>query len=270
MAWRDLAKGEEEKVLNYVAAEPEVNLFISGDLLSFGLDGRHVRIHVYEKEGVLAGILLRFMDRNYVFYTKEATFPYEEMAAIIKGENPTLKGVCVNGRSDLVKPLANYLAPLTIEETTMARCNALRHPVVHPSEAEVRFLRSRSEFEEVAKLEATIVEFGPERQTANEIVDGFVAGEKRGALSAGVYVGGQLVSSASSSADTALSSMLVGVMTRTGYREKGYASLAVGTLLEKLFERGEKFVCLFYDNPLAGRIYHAFGFEDVAPYAMLH
>ena len=270
MAWRNLAKGEEKKILSYIADESEVNLFISGDLLSFGLDGRHVRIRIYEKAGALSGILLRYMDRNYVFYTKELTFPYDEMAAIIKEENPTLKGVCVSGKSELVKPLAVYLAPLKIEETAMARCSALRHSVHHPCEAEVRFLTSKSEFEEVAELEATIAEFGPERESKKEMVDGFSANVKRGALVAGVYVDGQLVSSVSSSADTALSSMLIGVMTRVGYREKGYASLAVGTLLEKLFARGEKFVCLFYDNPLAGRIYHAFGFEDVAPYAMLH
>ena len=59
MAWITLKKGDEEAVLSYVADEPEVNLFISGDLLSFGLDGKHVRIHAYQKEGVLAGILLR-------------------------------------------------------------------------------------------------------------------------------------------------------------------------------------------------------------------
>jgi predicted GNAT family acetyltransferase len=270
MAWITLKKGDEEAVLSYVADEPEVNLFISGDLLSFGLDGKHVRIHAYQKEGVLAGILLRYMDRNYVFYTKERDFPYGEMASIIKEENPTLQGVCVSGKSELVQPLAPYLSPLALEETMMARCNALAKKIPHPSKAEVRFLTTKAEMEEVYALESTIAEFGPEKRSASEVVDGLLAGVERGSLVIGVYVDNVLVSSASSGADTALSSMLVGVMTRLGYREKGYASLAVGTLLEKLFARKETFVCLFYDNPLAGRIYHAFGFEDVAPYTMLH
>jgi Predicted acetyltransferase len=270
MAWLTLKKGDEEAVLSYVANEPEVNLFISGDLLSFGLDEKHVRIHAYQKEGVLAGVLLRYMDRNYVFYTKEKDFPYAEMAAIIKEENPTLAGVCVSGKSEVVKPLAPYLAPLAIEETMMARCNALKKQLPHRPGAEVRFLKTKEEMESVYELESTIAEFGPEKRSPSEVVDGLLAGVKRGSLVAGVYVDEKLVSSASSSADTALSSMLIGVMTRVGYRQKGYASLVVGALLEKLFARKEKFVCLFYDNPLAGRIYHAFGFEDVAPYSMLH
>jgi predicted GNAT family acetyltransferase len=270
MGWITLKKGDEEAVLSYVKAEPEVNLFISGDLLSFGLDGKHVRIHAYQKEGVLAGILLRYMDRNYVFYTQEKDFPYSEMAAIIKEENPTLQGVSVSGKSELVQPLAPYLAPLKVEETMMARCNALMTKLPHPAGAEVRFLTSKKEMEEVYALESTIAEFAPEKRKASEVIDGLLAGVKRGSFVIGVYVDGVLVSSASSTADSALSSMLVGVMTRAGYRQKGYASLAVGALLEKLFARKEKFVCLFYDNPLAGRIYHAFGFSDVAPYTMLH
>lgn len=270
MGWRMLTKGDEKKVLSYVAPEPEVTLFISGDLLSFGLDGKHVRIHAYEKAGVLSGILLRYMDHNYVFYTRESVFPYEEMAAIIKEENPTLQGVCVSGRSDLIRPLAPFLAPLSLEETMMARCNAVSPSFRIPAGAEVRFLSNKAEMHDVYALEITIAEFGVEKRSESEVVDGLLASVKRGAFVVGVYADGMLVSCTSSTADSPLSSMLVGVMTRMGYREKGYASLAVGTLLKALFARGEKFACLFYDNPLAGRIYHGFGFADVAPYAMLH
>ena len=270
MGWRSCVQGEEEALLAYVAKEPELNLFISGDLLSFGLDGRHVRIQGYGKNGKLAGVLLRYMDRNYVFYTQEKEFPFSEVAAIIRQENPSLKGVCLSGKSSLIKPIAFFLAPLKIQETMMARCNALKNPICCPSEAQVRFLSTVSEFHDVFHLESGIAEFHRNAESEKEALDSFLANSKRGSLCVGVFVDGKLVSCASSTADTSLSSMLVGVCTHPDYRRKGYASLAVGTLIKNRFERGEKFLCLFYDNPLAGRIYHAFGFEDVAPYAMLH
>jgi len=270
MAWRDLEKGEEEKALAYVRKEPEINLFISGDLLAFGLDGKHVRARIEEKEGRFAGILLRYMNRNYVYYTEEEDFPAEEIAHFIKEENPTLQGVCLSGKSALIERVAPFLKPLSLEKTMMARAWCEAPLPKTPKGASVRFLTKKAEFEEAYDLESTIQEFVSFSKDKEETVDGFLANYKRGSLMIGVYEGGRLVALASTTADTAESAMLVGVCTKEGYRKKGYASLAVGSLLQKCHEKGQRFVYLFYDNPLAGRIYHAFGFVDIAPYSLLH
>ena len=34
------------------------------------------------------------------------------------------------------------------------------------------------------------------------------------------------------------------------------------------FAAGRRYLCLFYDNPAAGRIYHALGFADVGRFGM--
>jgi len=81
-----------------------------------------------------------------------------------------------------------------------------------------------------------------------------LAGRAHGSLAIGVFQKGALVAMASTTADTEESSMLVSVCTRVGYRKRGYASLTVGNLLNDRFQKGEKLVCLFYDNPLAGRL----------------
>jgi predicted GNAT family acetyltransferase len=268
--WHLLQSGEEPRVHALIASEPEVNLFISGDLANFGLDGKHVRIYYHENGGASAGILLRYNDCNYVFYTQDKAFPFEDIATIIREENPSLKGVCLSGKSELIRPVVPFLAPLKLEETMMARCNRLKKPVPQVIGAEVRYLRHESEFKEAYELIAGIAEFDVSSRGEKATIDSYLAGAKRGAIVVGVYVQNTLVSIASTTADTEESAMLVGVATRLGYRQRGYASLSVSTLLKNRFEKGEKFLCLFYDNPLAGKIYHAFGFEDVAPYAMLH
>ena len=271
MSWRELARGEEALAIAYVSKVPEINLFISGDLRSFGIDGKHVRARIYEKEGALAGILLRYMDRNYVFYTAEKDFPFQDIADLIKSENPTLEGVCLSGKAEIIAPVQPFLKPLTLENTMMARANAASFKKVSAATyAGLRLLGSKEDFEALEELQSTIQEFSSSKRSRQEVVDGFLAAHHRGALAYGVYVNGLLVSAASTTADTKESSMLVGVCTREGYRNKGYASLVVSQLLKACFARGESFVCLFYDNPLAGKIYHSFGFKDIAPYAMLH
>lgn len=270
MAWRDLCKGEEAKVLAYIQKEPEINLFISGDLQAFGLDGKHVRARIDEKEGRFAGILLRYMSRNYVFYTQEESFLPEPVAQFIRSDNPTLEGVSLSGKASLIAKLSPYLKPLSLEKTMMARAwTSAPHPLV-PLGASVRLLATKGEFEEAYELQSTIGEFVSFSKNKEETVNGFLANHKRGSLMVGIYEGKTLVALASTTADTSESAMLVGVCTREGYRKKGYASLAVGTLLEKCAAKGQRFVCLFYDNPLAGRIYHRFGFVDIAPYSLLH
>jgi uncharacterized protein len=65
---------------------------------------------------------------------------------------------------------------------------------------------------------------------------------------------GNMVASASTTAENSLSAMIVGVCTDEEHRQKGYASAIVAKLIRDLLSEG-KTLCLFYDNPKAGSIY---------------
>ena len=78
-----------------------------------------------------------------------------------------------------------------------------------------------------------------------------------------------MVSTAQTSADNSQSAMVVAVATDKAARGKGYASNVVSALCRASFARGKQLLCLFYDNPGAGRIYHRIGFETIGRYAML-
>jgi len=79
--------------------------------------------------------------------------------------------------------------------------------------------------------------------------------------------GVQVVSSASSAAENSRSAMIIGVCTAKEYRDQGFATKCMVHLCRRLLEEG-KVVCLFYDNPAAGRIYKRFGFHDISRWAM--
>lgn len=63
--------------------------------------------------------------------------------------------------------------------------------------------------------------------------------------------------------------MITGVATLKEYRGRRLATETVVRLCREAFGDGKKFLCLFYDNPAAGRIYNRIGFKEMGQYAML-
>jgi predicted GNAT family acetyltransferase len=62
--------------------------------------------------------------------------------------------------------------------------------------------------------------------------------------------------------------MVVSVMTRPGYRGRGYATACVSRLCADLLREGKR-VCLLYNNPAAARIYRRLGFGDIGDWLVL-
>ena len=85
----------------------------------------------------------------------------------------------------------------------------------------------------------------------------------RGGHAFGVYDGDRLVALAETTAENSVSAMVVGVATLPGWRGRGFARACVHAAAAHSFAAGRRYLCLFYDSPAAGRIYHALGFADV-------
>ncbi len=62
--------------------------------------------------------------------------------------------------------------------------------------------------------------------------------------------------------------MVVGVATKKEYREQGYMGKCLSKLCSDLLKRN-KTLCLFYDNPKAGRVYRRIGFKEIGIWTML-
>ncbi len=61
--------------------------------------------------------------------------------------------------------------------------------------------------------------------------------------------------------------MVVEVCTHPHYRGKGYASLILQIMIQDFIKEGRT-LCLFYNNPAAGRIYKQLGFKDIGMWTM--
>ena len=64
-----------------------------------------------------------------------------------------------------------------------------------------------------------------------------------------------------------MSAMIVGVATDKDYRNQGLASAVMSKLCEEVLNEGKE-LCLFYDNPSAGKIYKRIGFTDIGIWSM--
>lgn len=73
---------------------------------------------------------------------------------------------------------------------------------------------------------------------------------------------------AQTTAENSKSAMVVGVATRKDCRGKGLMSQCLSKLCRDVLAEG-KSLCLFYDNPKAGRVYHKLGFVSIDKWAML-
>lgn len=63
--------------------------------------------------------------------------------------------------------------------------------------------------------------------------------------------------------------LIGGVFTAPLARGKGYAGACTAALCLDL-QRDGKLPCLFYENPIAGRVYHRLGFEEIGQWGVLY
>ncbi|AHC15773.1 GNAT family N-acetyltransferase [Salinispira pacifica] len=80
---------------------------------------------------------------------------------------------------------------------------------------------------------------------------------------------GRVLAAASSTAENPSTAMIVGVFTVEGCRNRGYSRRLMDLLIESL-KQDSLMPVLFYENPVAEKIYKGMGFQDREDYDLLH
>ena len=261
-----LRESDREAILAYVGAEPEMNLFFIGDVENYGVDSETVELWADVQAGRWAGLVLRFMD-SYCYYSREACPDMAGTAAFLRGRTVD----CITGKQTLLEQLASYFPGWQLEPTYLSRCDA---PAAAPLPAGVTLRAlTAGDADALMALYAGIAEFAvssgtPEKREKEKQT--FCSGLAAGSIGVGAFADGQLVSAVTSSADNSRSAMLIGMATRPGWRGRGLAAAVMAQAVRTLLAGGRQCVCLFYDNPAAGRIYRRLGFAERGAFAMLH
>lgn len=263
---RILHEEDREEILQYVKKEPEMNLFLIGDMENFGVENETVNFYLHEERNRWDFLILRF-HQFFILYSQYEDYNTEEAIAFLSEQTPD----CISGKTVLLERIAPAFPQWTLESTYMSRCNQAESGPEQLGDLVIRRLE-KGDVPEAIDLLSDIEEFSrtykksEKEEHIRRMEEEMAQGSK---AAVGAFLNGRMISTASTSAENSESAMVVGVATAKEFRGKGYASAVVSALCKDCFARGKSYICLFYSNPVAGRIYNRIGFQELGEYGML-
>lgn len=253
--------------LSYLADEPEFNLFIIGDIEGMGMESEHVSC--YTADSWLEGTVFPYFILNYrnnaLVYSHDANYNHKETADFFM----TLPLRNISGKDSLITPLIPYLGDKIVKRTYLSRLNQVAE---QPADKFFRVRRlTEADIPAIYNLYIQIDEFAATYRNISreEAYEDIAMNISKLGRTYGILDGDVLLSAAQTAAENKTSAMVIGVATHPSHREKGYAKATVAKLCLDCLEDGMDFLCLFYDNPTAGRIYRSVGFQELGTYTML-
>ena len=244
--------------------EPELNLFMIGDLEFYGMDNDFIDVWIDSSNaGELKTVLLRY-HRNFLLHSDTNDYDRAAVLTIVRSHDGAFlncSGACFAYLREAIP------AGATIRPMTMARMNRLIEPDfvtvparrAVPADAEA-ICRSIFDIEEFRSL---IVETLEERirRSKEKIADGFSTHFL-------IEEDGVVIANANTIAVSRKAAMIGGVFTLPSYRGKGLATSVVSRLCRHLLDR-DVVPVLFFENPAAATIYHKLGFVDFAEWVVV-
>ncbi|WP_066073096.1 GNAT family N-acetyltransferase [Neobacillus soli] len=256
---RKLADKDQHQVFAFLSEEPSINLFIIGDLEAFGYTSEFQEIWAeFDDLNTIKAVLLRF-HQSFIPYAK-GEFDTEGFVSIMKRYN---QPILLSGKSDIVEKFENF-EDLTLgkkQVTYFAECLTDECLIAN----DVEFKKATIEdVDQIIELRKSIEEFHVRSDARKILVQAMESNTARTYYTA---ENGVITSCVSTTAENSLSAMIVGVCTRKEYRRQGLATSIMHKLFQDVLDEG-KTLCLFYDNPAAGRIYKRLGFKDIGMWTM--
>ena len=254
---RELNRNDNECLLNYLAKESAFNLFIIGDIENFGYETDFQKLwgEIDLESGLFKAVLLKYY-KSFIFYcTEEADF--EGFARIIKEYGYEV----LSGKKESIDKLEPYFEKFQKRATYFAELTEIQNEHLIESVEKANL----TNVDEIIKLGDNIEEFSDIPSNREALIKSLDNGSSR------IYFvrrEGKIVSMAQTTAENSKSAMIIGVCTHKNYRKQGLVSHCLKKLCADVVDEG-KTLCLFYDNPEAGKIYLNMGFKDIGFWTML-
>jgi predicted GNAT family acetyltransferase len=260
---RKLQKQDKDMVLSYLYQDVSYNIFIIGDIETYGIETDFQRVYgEFDEHNQLLSVFLRYRE-NAVYYSHQHRFNLDYLP-IFKSDS----FIYMSGKTELMNLIKPYLPNYKQKSTYFCKAEAFTENFTPP--ANVHILKTQDEASRLYDLLIQIDEFGyHESHTRERFIEQKTYDTSMG-ITLYIEEDGQIVSSVATTAETTQNAMVVAVTTRPNYRNKGYASLLMKTLISIYFHEKKKSLCLFYDNPKAGAIYHRLGFVTIGTWDMYH
>lgn len=259
---RRLTEADDTLLSAYLRRDPGMNLFIIGDLEAFGYasDIQDIWADVGEN-GQIHSLLFRFY-HMYIVYSDKAfdPSPYVDILQsdaqfeLLQGDARAVEHFVAHSNLSFESERRTYLAQMN---KLSSLAGAIDTSLVKQA--------TLADLDRILELRQQISSFSRSANARESLRTSMEAGGSRT-----FYIEdgqGQMIAAASTAAENSESAMVVGVCTLPTHRKQGYASACVTAVCRDVLNQG-KGLCLFYDNPDAGRIYLRLGFEHIGQWLM--
>jgi uncharacterized protein len=257
---RKLTKEDQKMVLEYLYQDVSYNIFLIGDIEAFGMETDFQRVYgEFDAKEKLLSVFLRYKE-NAVYASDQIRFNPEYQHIFKKDPFEFM-----SGKAELMQLIEPYLDGYTKKDTYF--CKATNLEIPFKSNLDIKKLESIEDLGRLFDLLMTIEEFSYSKMTRKDYVASHRDSLKMG-ITYFIEEDGQIVASVATTAETSKNAMVVGVATLKGYRHKGYASALIHKLMHTYLIEKKKELCLFYNNPEAGKIYMQLGFKPIGKWTM--
>ncbi|MBM7693077.1 putative GNAT family acetyltransferase [Peribacillus deserti] len=257
---RRLTENDHGQTFSFLKEEPSFNLFIIGDIEAFGYESDFQQIWgEFDKKQNLISIMLRFHD-SYLVYAQQE-FNAAGYASLLPAEGT----IHLSGKSEVMAQFESLEGLNLGEKKQMYFAECRICPAAGTSASKSVQIAGFEDVDRIMQLRSTIKEFAITPSRREILVQAMKSKTGRTYY---IEEDGKMTACSSTAAENSFSAMVVGVCTHPEYRNRGYASETLKALLKDLMENENKIVCLFYDNPAAGSIYHRLGFKDIGKWTM--
>lgn len=257
---RKLNKDDKTSVLEYLYQDLNFNIFPIGDIETFGFESDFQRVYAdLDEHGNYLSVFLRYRE-NAIFHSHLSTFNIDYLP--IFERDPFLY---ISGKSNTMNLIKPYLEDFDCREMYFCAAKAIKtNPIKNHI---VKKVKSTKDCERLYDLLSIIEEFSIYKKDKERFVK-----DKLDSLQMGttLYIkeDDKMVSTVATTAETTKNAMVVAVATDPKYRNKGYATTLLLSLMDLYINNKKKDLCLFYDNPDAGKIYLRLGFENIGTWMM--
>ncbi|WP_442604158.1 GNAT family N-acetyltransferase [Paenibacillus sp. KN14-4R] len=259
---RRLGQSDHDSLMQYLSEEPSINLFIIGDIESFGYESEFQELWAQlNDDGNYEAVMLRYF-HSYIVYAK-SDFDVQGFADImnadpdfseLSGKASVVEAFEHNRLNKLGNKISTYFSELKTDDFHSISSSQDRVKVATIEDID-RIISIRSKgFKNYSN-----------RPNAREsLLKVMESGVSRTFYTEDQ---GEMTSVASTTAENSLSAMIVAVCTLDEHRNKGLASEVMTALCKQILSEGKN-LCLFYENPKAGAIYKRLGFKDIGIWNM--
>lgn len=257
---RLLTKKDEKQLLEYLYQEPSFNIFPIGDVEHFGFDQDFQRIYgEFDDAQALKSILLRYRE-SAIYYAHEHRF--NDAYLTIFNEDPF---EFFSGKYELLEMIEPYLIFAKKQVTFFCKATEISSPV--DSDDQVKIASNEDDYSKLYDLLKRIEEFQYLKKDKDKFISEKMVSKQMG-TTLFLEEDGKAISTVATTAETTKSAMVVAVATHQKYRNQGYATRLMKALMKIYIEEKNKELCLFYDNPEAGKIYLSLGFKPMGKWTM--